>query len=217
MPFTDSSLLQGTTSEYPFFREYFVEDFELQNALCNIWRVGEAQAHDNAPVVSDIPTLVLAGQYDPITPPGWGRQAAETLRNSYFYEFPGFGHGISVLGDCPTNLTLAFLNDPTSTPDASCIAQIGLPQFVSPPVAQFQPAVLLVPVQNGGNLRSEPALAPETVIGQVCPGDLVVVQEERQVGDIRWNRVVVDQVGSTCHANRVPAGTEGWISSVLLN
>jgi hypothetical protein len=31
-------------------------------------------------------------EYDTSTPPAWGRLAAETLPNSYYFEFRGFGH-----------------------------------------------------------------------------------------------------------------------------
>jgi pimeloyl-ACP methyl ester carboxylesterase len=34
---------------------------------------------ENKLIHSDIPTLVLAGEYDPVQPPAWGQPAASTL------------------------------------------------------------------------------------------------------------------------------------------
>ena len=72
---------------------------------------------ENEPVASDIPTLVLAGEYDPITPPAWGELASNGLENSFFLEFPGLGHGVSLEGGCPLGIILAFLDEPSVNPD----------------------------------------------------------------------------------------------------
>lgn len=103
--------------------------FEMIEA-CGIWQVEASDEQENAPVHSDIPTLIVAGQYDPITPPAYGQQTAETLSNAYFYEYPGAGHGVFDMGDCPLSITLAFLDDPTTPPDASCIAGMQLEYLI---------------------------------------------------------------------------------------
>ena len=84
---------------------------------------------EKEPVVSRIPTLVLTGQYDPITPPAWGQLAAETLGNSFYYEFPGFGHGVSFDGPCGLDIVLEFLSDPSKEPDSSCFDVLAGPDF----------------------------------------------------------------------------------------
>jgi hypothetical protein len=73
----------------------------------------------------------MTGEYDPIVPPGWGQGAAETLSNSYFFEYPGIGHGAS-FGDCPRSMMLTFLEHPIAAPDDACIAQIELAPFIVP-------------------------------------------------------------------------------------
>jgi pimeloyl-ACP methyl ester carboxylesterase len=100
--------------------------------VCTPWGAGAAGPAENQPATSDIPALVLAGEYDPATPPEDGRIAARTLRNSFFFEFPGLGHGVSVDGACPLSITLAFLEDPRAAPDAGCIAEMAGPAFVIP-------------------------------------------------------------------------------------
>lgn len=97
--------------------------------ICAGWGAGAAPAIENEPVTSDTPALILAGRYDPATPPDDGRDAAKTLTNGYFYEFPGAGHGVSLDGGCALGMTLAFLDDPSREPNAACMAQMGGPPF----------------------------------------------------------------------------------------
>jgi pimeloyl-ACP methyl ester carboxylesterase len=92
--------------------------------LCAEWGVDPADAAEKEPVVSDVPTLILSGEFDPITPPAWARLAAETLSNSYYYEFPGLGHGIMRSNRCGFRIGNQFLEDPYTEPDASCIDEL---------------------------------------------------------------------------------------------
>jgi pimeloyl-ACP methyl ester carboxylesterase len=98
--------------------------------ICQEWGAASFDPREGQPVSSEIPTLILAGEYDPITPPDYGRQVAEQLSHSYFYEFPGQGHGVSLLAsDCAYRMARDFLDDPLSGPDASCIATMTGPDF----------------------------------------------------------------------------------------
>jgi len=133
VPFSSLGALRSVLAEYPEFARFF-EGFEaggLAYAVCPNWGAGQADARENEPIRSDIPTLIMTGQYDPIVPPGWGQQAAQTLTNSYFFEYPGMGHGASG-ADCPRTMMLAFLDDPTTAPDAACIAEMEVAPFVVP-------------------------------------------------------------------------------------
>ncbi|MBN2305122.1 MAG: alpha/beta fold hydrolase [Anaerolineae bacterium] len=98
---------------------------------CAVWPAGTASAVENAPVVSAVPTLVLAARYDTATPPWWADLAAETLSNSYTYHFPMVGHGVIDGGPCPVGIGLDFLADPLTAPDAACIATMDT-QFYIP-------------------------------------------------------------------------------------
>jgi pimeloyl-ACP methyl ester carboxylesterase len=101
-------------------------------AICQDWGLPQPEPKENQPVHSDIPTLVLAGEYDPITPPAWGRTVSDDLPHSFFFEFPNVGHGASVADICPLMMTLAFLEDPAVSPDPSCIADMPPPDFELP-------------------------------------------------------------------------------------
>ena len=75
-------------------------------------------------MVSGIPTLVLEGEFDPVTPPEYGRLVADNLTNSYFLEFPGIGHDLIGASECARTIAGAFLADPSQAPDATCIDEM---------------------------------------------------------------------------------------------
>ncbi len=121
--------LEAVAAAYPDFADFIMQ--QSSHAACIFWDAGTAGETETQPVVSDIPTLILSGEYDPVTPPAWGQLAAETLSHSYFYEFPGLSHAVT-LSDCPLRMALAFLDDPAAAPDAGCIADMTPPTFYAP-------------------------------------------------------------------------------------
>lgn len=131
IPFTTIEEIAASSEAYPEFQGNF--DSTSIFDLCQSWGARRADPVENQPVRSDIPTLVLAGEYDPITPPAWGQLAAENLSNSFYFEFPGVGHGASLGSSCALSVVSAFLDTPGSEPDASCIAGMGGPAFVVRP------------------------------------------------------------------------------------
>ena len=128
VPFSSPERVAAAAQAHPRIRAMF--DSEATFDICQSWGAVQPDPKENQPVRSDIPTLVLAGEYDPITPPSWGRLAAKNLPRGFFFEFPGVGHGASVSGEpCPLGIALAFLNAPTASPDASCIDGMTGPYF----------------------------------------------------------------------------------------
>jgi pimeloyl-ACP methyl ester carboxylesterase len=103
---------------------------ELQ--VCQGWHVKAVPAAQRQPVRSAIPTLILSGQYDPITPPAYSLQAAKTLSHSYRFVFPGTGHGVYQTNRCPNHIVVAFLDDPAQRPAAACVAAMTGPRFLVP-------------------------------------------------------------------------------------
>jgi pimeloyl-ACP methyl ester carboxylesterase len=133
MPFNDREATFAAIEVAPAaLYDSFVKDADLMYGLCAIWDVGAAGPIETRPVVSDIPALILAGEYDPVTPPVWGQMAAQNLSDSTYYEFPGVGHSVIDAGDCPRSMVTAFLDNPAAAPDAACLASITGPDFVVP-------------------------------------------------------------------------------------
>ncbi|WP_170579867.1 alpha/beta fold hydrolase [Ruegeria arenilitoris] len=83
------------------------------------------------PVVSDLPVLVLNGVLDIQTSWQWGAVAVETLENGQNLVFPEAGHGSIAYQPCANDISVAFVNDPTSKLDTSCIDRIKV-DFVMP-------------------------------------------------------------------------------------
>lgn len=97
--------------------------------ICDAWHVPPVPADQHAPVVSAVPTLLLAGEFDPVTPFSNAALARTTLANGYAFEFPGMSHGLVGEHACPTSITAAFFNDPTIAPDATCIESMPAPAW----------------------------------------------------------------------------------------
>lgn len=101
-----------------------VSDFNFTQddlATCQQWPAVPIPASDHAPVTSDVPTLLLVGEFDPVTPPRFGQLVASSLTHATFLEFPGLGHTVLGYQPCPAMIATAFLATPTDAVDASCI------------------------------------------------------------------------------------------------
>jgi len=128
MPFNDAEVVRESREAYQFLTGYLAANSFY--AICGIWDSGEAGPVETSPVISDIPTLVMVGEYDPIHPRHWGQAAAETLSRSLLVEFPGVGHGAS-FGACQGSIRDSFVDNPTVAPDTSCTAAMSGPAFVT--------------------------------------------------------------------------------------
>lgn len=95
-------------------------------AVCRAWPVTEMDEWVKEPVVSNIPTLILSGEFDPVTPSEYADLAAAHLSQSYVYEFPGVGHSPIGGSACVRQMVGEFVQDPSLAPDDSCIAELGI-------------------------------------------------------------------------------------------
>ena len=77
---------------------------------CEFWPRGEIPADYYAPFASEAPTLILSGEFDPVTPPVWGEQIAKQWRNTRHVVVPGIGHGAAMRG-CMMRVIRRFLNE----------------------------------------------------------------------------------------------------------
>jgi pimeloyl-ACP methyl ester carboxylesterase len=117
----------------PYARLNAINEEELASirGACDAWNVRDGEPSENEAVVSDIPTLVLAGEFDPITPPSYGRDAVRTLSRSYIFEFRGAAHGVLEEG-CPMTVVVSFLADPEAPPDGGCVGELPQFEFTAP-------------------------------------------------------------------------------------
>lgn len=104
-----------------------------QRQGCTFWPRGTVDPSFYEPVRSSIPTLILSGEIDPVTPPSWGEEIARTLPNSKHIVMPGAGHTAGGTG-CGRRLIKAFIDAGTHTNlDTSCVRKVTRPPyFVTP-------------------------------------------------------------------------------------
>lgn len=107
--------------------------------ICDAWDLTPSGEISNEPVHSDIPTLIFAGTFDPITPNFDGERLLGDLSNAVLVESPVAGHDpLSTSGQCGIDIAVAFLEHPRRELDTSCIDDLTL---------DFSPE----PVSNDGN------------------------------------------------------------------
>ncbi|HUG85478.1 MAG TPA: alpha/beta fold hydrolase, partial [Euzebya sp.] len=100
-------------------------------AACAIWDVGQAEDYVNQPVEGDVPTLVLTGEFDPLSPPSWGAGIASRLEDAHVVQVGGAGHRVHDIDACTLDLVAGFLAAPARAVDGSCAADRSV-QFVLP-------------------------------------------------------------------------------------
>ena len=110
------------------------EDLAKVFAICEQWPSGRAPDVEAEPVSSDIPTLILSGAYDNLTPISWNASASKTLSNGALVHVPMSGHAAITYSACAEQVGQAFVADPWVVPDTSCLSDLA-PQWVMPGVA----------------------------------------------------------------------------------
>jgi pimeloyl-ACP methyl ester carboxylesterase len=130
MAFTTPQRLQASVQVLaPEYRHAVLARLQQTYEVCQSWGMQPVPSVQKQAVASAIPTLILGGQYDPLTPPAYGKLAARTLSVSYFFLFPGAGHILLYTSTCADSIILAFQESPTKQPDASCLQSLGPPPF----------------------------------------------------------------------------------------
>jgi pimeloyl-ACP methyl ester carboxylesterase len=113
----------------PELRPGMLASLQRASQVCQLWSIKPVPVVQKERVISSIPTLIMEGEYDPVTPPSNGLLAAQTLSRSFFFLFPGVTHGVKTTNPCPDTIEHAFLDHPTVRPDASCISRMPEPIF----------------------------------------------------------------------------------------
>lgn len=103
-----------------------------QKRACANWVKGEIPADFLQPVRSDIPVLILAGDWDPVTPVSVAREVAGFLPNSQLVVIPHMSHGMWGLAneECLDIIVLNFINaSGRAKVKSDCINQMTPPPY----------------------------------------------------------------------------------------
>ncbi|HTM03535.1 MAG TPA: alpha/beta hydrolase [Vicinamibacterales bacterium] len=121
--------LQRETSDKVFGGLLFADQVDA----CDFWPKGTIDASYYDPVTSDVPALVLSGEFDPITPPVWGQEVASHLRHSRHFTAASTGHGV-IGTPCGVHLIAQFIEDASADRlDPTCLQQVKAPPFFLTP------------------------------------------------------------------------------------
>ena len=130
LPFSSPAQVAETIADADVLPELatggFAGEIAFSFDVCAAWNLDPSPAEANEPVRSEVPTLIVSGEFDPITPPSYGEQIASALANATSIVVPGAGHDpVGTGGACPLTIVNAFLTDPTETVDQSCLEELG--------------------------------------------------------------------------------------------
>ena len=79
-------------------------------ARCAAWKIPSSDPATRAPVRSAVPTLILAGELDPITPISWAEITARWLDDVELVVSPRWTHAPSTWSPCAAHLVAQFLD-----------------------------------------------------------------------------------------------------------
>ena len=101
-------------------------------AICEVWPLGPVDGDFAEPLDSEVPALLLSGEFDPATPASYGAMAAKGFRNGLHVVVPGQGHGQARL-PCVQKLLRRFIDAGSIAGlDTACIGKLQpAPFFLS--------------------------------------------------------------------------------------
>jgi len=126
---TEAATLAKAKAALPGFPDRVLKVQPKQGRLfteCPIWNVGMAAPGMSAPIVSDVPVLILEGTFDAATAPEWVDLITQDLKNAQVVLFPFTGHSVLGKSTCAPSIMAAFLDNPTKPVDPTCAAQTTL-------------------------------------------------------------------------------------------
>ncbi len=107
------------------------EDGKQILEVCRDWGIRLLDKSLLEPVRSDIPTLLISGSFDPITPPAHAQRVAANLSRAQSVTFARGAHGQAFLLPCANQLISAFLDNPDARAQTAC-ANEAAPVFYTP-------------------------------------------------------------------------------------
>jgi pimeloyl-ACP methyl ester carboxylesterase len=99
----------------------------LAKTQCELWKKGEMPPDFHAPVVSDVPSLLISGELDPVTPPADAEKVKRHLSRARHLVLPGHGHMMA--RGCMPKLLDEFFQTANPDLDARCLDSLRAPPF----------------------------------------------------------------------------------------
>ena len=127
-------ILREEIAKFSAFAAYLQDLIKSNEAVCGTWLEGEVFTAEDRPVRPAVPTLILSGMLDPVTPPWIARELAELLPNALPRIYPDAGHAVLPVNDCAWRDVARFLRGAEAPATESCAAanppvRFALPRF----------------------------------------------------------------------------------------
>lgn len=130
----DAPLLRPATIDRGALARTYLGTLQLDGLIeiCKIWPRGFIDDDFHAPLESAVPTLLLSGTADPVTPPSYAERVRSGLKQSLHVALEGQGHGQLGTGCVPRLLADFLERGATRDLDVGCTRAITpAPFFVS--------------------------------------------------------------------------------------
>jgi pimeloyl-ACP methyl ester carboxylesterase len=123
LPFLDRPAVLSLAAGTPWLAPTF--EHNPLFAACDAWAVEPADPAIGAPVVSDVPALVIVGQFDPYAGPLRDLEAAlDGLSNATFLEVSNQSYNVFGFNECPRQVRRGWLDDPIAPLATACLADL---------------------------------------------------------------------------------------------
>ena len=99
--------------------------------ICNIFRPEHPETSFYEPIESNMPILVMSGEFDPGTPPSFSHATVKKLSNATLVIVPNAAHAAMHYNECTVLLVEKFLENPHKPIDIKCINEIERIKFVT--------------------------------------------------------------------------------------
>lgn len=106
-------------------------DIFTDPSICERLHRFRASPADALPVESEIPTLIVTGEFDPQTHRSNGPIVQRSLKNSQLADVAGAAHSGAFDHDCTRTMVRDFFNAPSEKRDMSCLRTIPPLKFVT--------------------------------------------------------------------------------------
>lgn len=122
--FSSAEALAQTYAELPHWQRTMAIMPDIASPrmrdLCRDWGLTEPSGRENEPVSSNVPTLLMSGRFDPVTPPRFLPIASQKLKQAYSFTLP-LSHSLLRTSSCAAGLALDFIFDPSQEPYNECL------------------------------------------------------------------------------------------------
>jgi pimeloyl-ACP methyl ester carboxylesterase len=128
-----SEFINSFSIDFKYNKEYEIFYNGLKTAwhspqfnlkMSEIWNVKPIE-YDNKPIISDVPTLMLCGEYDHVCPPKYAQQLAKGLKDAHIFIFEGMAHTEVAMSPCMPLMLNQFITDPSKAPSDDCLKSLN--------------------------------------------------------------------------------------------